>query len=247
MKQSQIAKTFLVLEAFHRCDSVVPLRDLALASDLAKPTVCRILQTLVALGYVNQREDGWYSLAEKFISLVGGDSDHKIAEVAEPILRELREQVRENVNLGILKGAQIMYRISLECDRALQCKARPMAKDPVFSTALGRALVAFLEPARQRSLLRQAPIQPSTPKTQTDQKQLSKLLDQIRQDGYAVEREQSEIGMMGVAAPILVRNECVASISIASPCARVNDDALQSQIESVMRAASQVSSKLTKI
>src|SRR5581483_9217969 len=167
----------------------------------------RLLQSLIGLGYVQHETGGVYRLTPKLRWLAMDWTDGRLATVADPILRTLHAGTGETVNLGTIRGDRICYLTTLESAHALRRVTQGEATDPALCTALGRAIAAHLPPSRRDQLLRTSSPKPRTPKTVTDVEELRRILTRAHQQGYAVERDQTDLGVTCIAAPILVRGE----------------------------------------
>src|SRR5262249_38951963 len=126
-------------------------RDLALSEicyrvDLPKTTVFRYLQTLCACGFVTHDPDtDLYRIGLRVWEL--GQSVHeplRMREFALPVMRDLRDQFNETVNLGVLNGFDVVYLEIIESRRSLRMQAQLGGRDPIYSTALGKAVLAFM-------------------------------------------------------------------------------------------------------
>ncbi|MGO4839818.1 IclR family transcriptional regulator, partial [Rhizobiaceae sp. 2RAB30] len=162
------------------------LKELGDASSLPKPTLHRILQTLVELGYVEQdNARSRYGLTLKLFRLGRGDSYEDVKEQALPLMEVLHRRFNETVNLGVLQGGHIYYLHFIETTQNLRWQVHPGARDPFYCTALGRAVVAHLPKARQEQLVERAVIERRTPFTPADKAAVRKLLTQTAAQGWA--------------------------------------------------------------
>src|SRR5580658_7998712 len=103
MESGSIVKAFALLESLAGRGGHGPLGDLTLGVGLRKPTGHRILQSLIALGYVQRQSGGVYHLTPKLRWLAMNWSDRRLATIAEPVLRKLHAETGETVNLGVLQ------------------------------------------------------------------------------------------------------------------------------------------------
>lgn len=228
MESGSLVKAFDLLEALADRGGSATLAELSASLQLAKPTAHRILHSLLKLGYVHHQSGGAYALTPKLRWLTMGRGDRHLAAIAHPILRELHAEINEAVNLGVLRRNRISYLTILECSQALRRVADSQESDPLFCTALGRSIVAHLPAARQEQLLRSVPLEPRTPRTVTSLEEMRPILAEIRERGYALERDQTDLGVTCIAAPVLLRGDPIAAISLSVPSARV-DSAMERQ------------------
>jgi DNA-binding IclR family transcriptional regulator len=123
----------------------------------------------------------------------------------------------------------------------------PGATDPFHCTALGRAIVAHLPDARRDQLLAASagPLEQRTQATVTDRRTLVRILAQVSTAGHAVERDQTDVGVTCVGAPVFRRDEAVAAVSLSVPTARAGDARLRGFVRAVRAAAAAVTDALT--
>ena len=168
----------------------------------------------------------------------------EVSNEARPYLYALRETINESVHLAILDGAEIMYVYHLESTHALRARSDLGVRKPAHSTAEGQAILAF-QPQEVVDRVIAGGLAAHTPKTITSPDRFLKALAAVRQRGCAIEDEESEIGMVCVAAPI--RDDTgavVAAVGIAGPVTRLSKKAVAGVIPHVIATADQVSARL---
>jgi DNA-binding IclR family transcriptional regulator len=213
---------------------------------LAKSTVYRLLQTLVARGYaVQDAGTGRYQLGLKFLELGAIVSDRlSIVAIARPHLQRLMEAANETVQLGVLEGREAVYADKIECARTIRMYSRVGRRSPLHCTSLGKALLAFQPEPTLRTVL-QGRLPRYTARTITSLSALRSELERVRAHGYAVDDEEFEEGLRCAAAPVRDHTGAVvASLGIAGPAARLNPDRLPELIGLVTAAADAVSADL---
>lgn len=246
VESSSLVKSFAVLEALAADDQAMQLAAVSRRAAVSKPNSHRILQALIALGYVRQRDDRSYQLTAKLAQLTHAGRDIDMVREVEPLLRGLRDETGETVNFAVLDGEMMRYLAVYESPQPLRRVASPGEQDPFYATALGRSYVAFLEPARQAHLLSHVKIASRTDRTVTDLAEVRKILAQTRTDGYAVEHDQCDIGVTCIGAPVIVADEPVAAVSLSIPTARCDKPALRSRIKAVCTSAREASRLLSR-
>ncbi|RIK78579.1 MAG: IclR family transcriptional regulator [Planctomycetota bacterium] len=244
MESSSLVKALALLEATAAGPNGRSLAELAAEAGLPKPTAHRILKTLAELGYLEKSSAGVYRQTPRMKRLVSDDPTRRLLAAAEPLLASLHERTLETVNLGILRHDRVVYLRVLESPQPLRRVATLESVDPFHSTALGRAIVAHLPASRQQALLEGARLEPTTPRTQTSRRALQQVLAAAARDGYAVEVDETDLGVTCVGAPILAAGEAVAAVSLSMPTARASDDVLPSLIAEVRSTARSISDAL---
>ncbi|GAB4427261.1 MAG: IclR family transcriptional regulator [Chloroflexi bacterium OHK40] len=213
---------------------------------MPKTTTFRYLQTLCACGFVTHDPGtDLYRIGLRLwaIGQLAREPLH-LRETALPAMRELRDRFNETVNLGILDGRDIVYLDMVESRRSLRMQAQLGGRDPVYSTALGKAMVAFLPEDRWPEHL------PTrlTPRTDASHTTLASLRDDLRRTrerGYGLDDGENEEGVRCVGAPIFDQDGHVAAgVSLSAPAARMNDRALPEAAASVIQTALAISCRL---
>ncbi|MFI4877073.1 MAG: IclR family transcriptional regulator [Blastopirellula sp. JB062] len=245
MLTTSLGKAFHVLEVLAGADGDLPLADIVAELGYHKPTVHRLLQDLVELGYVSRIGKGKYQLTGKLRRLALGKLDDRLIEAADPFLRELHDQTGETVNLGVLRGISIRYLQVLESRHPFRLVVDANTKDPFYSTALGRALTSQLSMEDWDGLISHAKVKPRTPQTVVDLEKLREIHLRVKQDGYAIEQDQNDIGVTCIGAPICEKGEIVAAVSVSIPTARVDSNSQPKLIESVKRTAEAITARLS--
>jgi IclR family acetate operon transcriptional repressor len=226
-------------------------RELALSEicyrvDLPKTTVFRYLQTLCASGFVTHDTDtDLYRIGLRVWEL--GQSLHeplRIRDIALPPMRNLRDHFNETVNLGILDGPEVVYLEIIESRRSLRMQAQLGGRDPVYSTALGKAVLAF-KPEEHWILHLPNDLAARTDRTVTSLANLRQDLVQVRERGYALDDEENEEGARCIAAPVLNhQGQPIAAVSLSAPVSRMSDRLLPKAAAAVIETATTLSQRL---
>ncbi len=237
MECSSLVKSFNLLEALAGLGGSASLAAVTERAAVSKSNGCRILRTLVALGYVRQNTDRDYELTPRLSRLTRPASEAAMVAAVDPVLRDLRDRTGETVNFAVLDGEMVRYLVVHESRHPLRRVADADDRDPFYTTALGRALVSQLDPARQAHLLAGAVLTPRTEKTDTDREHIRDALAQAHKDGYAVEHDQCDLGVTCIGAPMMTDGEPLAAVSLSIPTVRCREASLSELIEAVRGTA----------
>jgi DNA-binding IclR family transcriptional regulator len=229
-----VRKTVSALEKLAESDEPLSLAALAAQARLPKPTAHRILQTLAALGYVAQDETSRYYLTSKLDSLAQSSRYRDLKLRAVPLMTALHRQFNETVNLGVLEGSKVHYIHVIETTRSLRMMVQPNAADEYYFTAIGRAIAAHLPEAHVETLLRSTTLRPITPKTVASRKRLLAILRETRQRGWAIDDEESVLGVVCLAVPIFVKDCALAAVSVTMPKTRATKEVCQAVVDSLL-------------
>ena len=243
---SSVASAIRLLNAFSEDEVDIGISDLARRLGIAKSSVHRLATTLVSEGLLEQdRNNGKYRLGVGLFRLgVLVRRRMDVSNEARPYIFDLRAKINESVHLAIRDGAEIMYVYNLESTHAIRMRSDLGARKPVYCTAEGQAILAF-QPQEAIDEVIAAGLKPRTPNTITSAEKFQKALGLVRQRGCAIEDEESEIGMVCVAAPIRDDLGAVAAaIGIAGPVTRLSKKAVAAVIPHLIETADLVSSRL---
>jgi IclR family KDG regulon transcriptional repressor len=243
---SSVTSALRVLKVFSEGEAELGISSIAKRLGLAKSTVHRLAVTLASEGFLEQNpENGRYRLGLALFErgiLVRRRMD--VSNLGLPLLASLRDRAQETVHLAILAQTSIMYLYNLESAQAIGMRSYLGARKPAFCTCEGRVLLAFSPPEVVAAVLKEKLVQ-RTPKTVTDPKALLKILDEVRQAGYALDDEESEDGMRGVAAPVRdIAGAVVSAVGLAGPIQRLTKKSLKAFVPEVVATADAVSARL---
>jgi DNA-binding IclR family transcriptional regulator len=243
---SSVTSALRLIKVFSAEEPELGISSMAKRLGLAKSTVHRLAVTLASEGFLEQNpENGRYRLGLSLFALgalVRRRMD--VSNEARPLLGMLRDTTHEAVHLAILEQTSIMYLYNLESAQAIGIRSYIGARKPAFCTCEGRVLLAF-GPQDLLDRVIEEGLVPRTPKTNTDPKALLKMLDEVRQTGYAIDDEESEAGMRGVAAPVRdISGRVIAAVGVAGPVQRLTKKDLRRLAPQVIDTADGVSMRL---
>jgi len=243
---SSVANSLRLLKVFSDEEPEIGISALAQRMGLAKSTVHRLASTLIGADMLEQNpETGRYRLGLALLelgALVRRKMD--VSNEAKPYLRMLRETTGETVHLAILDHASVFYVTKLESKQAIRMSSEVGARALAHCTGEGKAMLAF-QPDEVVDEIIGCGLPLRTANTITDAKALRRDLAAIRARGYAIDNEESELGLRSVAAPIRSESGAVvASLSIAGPSQRISKKSLASYAREVVKAADEISQRL---
>lgn len=222
-----VDKALRVFEHVCRAEKDVRVVDISRALSINKATVFRLLRTFVENGYMEQdQETDRYRPTMKILSL-GNHVMNKmeIRSLAAEIIKELSEESGESVHLSIKDGKYAVIIDKVESSTGNKVSFHIGRRSDLYSTGTGKVLLAHMPHNEVEAYLESTPLQAHTPMTIVDPAVLKRQLDEIRNQGFSVDRQENNTGISCVAAP--VRNysgEVMASVSVTGPSARIEHD-----------------------
>jgi DNA-binding IclR family transcriptional regulator len=230
-------RTFAILELFDEDRPEWTATEVARGLDLPVPTAHRILSALARRGYVSQHEE-----TKRFrlgaAALYLGDRARAVVDlrsVALPALRRLSRDTGETSLLTVLtprsdKGVCLER---VETSQPLRLSVTPGRRLPLHAGASQKVLMAYMDPeALDRALA--LPLEHLCLNTITDLRLLREELARIRDAGWASSFEETNLGVWGLAVPILDANgSIVCAIGIAGPSARLAQERISDLIHRI--------------
>lgn len=231
-----LLKGLTVLEHLARSDAPRGLTDLARTLGLTKSNVHRTLQTLVAAGYVRALPGGTYACTLKLFELASPVVARiDVRQAAEPFMRTLAEQTQETIHLALLDRADVIYLHKIESPQPVRAYSSIGGRAPAYCVASGKALLAYQEEALAH-LPETLPV--FTPRTIASLDLLRRDLEQVRIQGFAVNRGEWREGVCGLAAIVHdAMGRPAAAIGISGPADRLSPTALRRFSDVVVDAA----------
>jgi IclR family acetate operon transcriptional repressor len=138
-------------------------------------------------------------------------------------MQQLLAEFLETVNLGVLRDGQVFYVEMLESPHTFRMAARIGMRASIHSTALGKAIAAFLPKDEVAGLTKVHGLPALTSRTITTSTLWKRELARIRSKGYSEDDEETEAGASCLGAPIFrgPGGEVVGALSISGPSSRV--------------------------
>lgn len=223
------------------------VRELSAELELNKSTVYRLLQALANYGLV-RRDDrtGSYRLGAAVVDLGArflGALD--LRSEARPFVEALSRRHGESVNLAILDGREAISVDVVIGARMPQLVSRLGRRIPVYCSGAGKALILDKSDAEVRALMVDESFERLTPNSIGSIAEFLDLLKAWRAQGWAVNNEESEIGMCAIAAPIYDHTgHIAAALSLSGPAFRFDGARIPELSASVRETANAVSKLL---
>lgn len=236
-----------ILNLFDARSPELGTSEIAMALGLHKSTVSGLVATLAANGYLDQNPSTRkYTLGLRLLersSVLLGQMD--IRRVARPHLDRLHDWRGESVNMGIRDGNEVVYIDQLPSIHATGMREEVGKRAPLHSTALGKALIAWLPPSELHSVVKRCHLVALTPRTITTMEEFLQELERTRERGYGLDDEEHSLGGRCVGAPIFDhRGLPVAAISVSTPVSRLPLDEVPVVAEMVRDTAKSISLRL---
>ncbi len=197
--------------------------QLAQRLGIPKSSLHALLRTMSARGWLDTDPTGSvYHLGIHTLTVSSAylDGDPVLSRAAA-VMDEIAAATEETVHLGRLEGGDVIYTAKRESKHPLRMHSAVGRRLPAYATSLGRAMLAA-QPADIREALVPEKIEPLTSRATTDRDALLAIIEKAAEVGYAMESEESCLGVrcFGVALPF--SRATVDALSVAVPISRLD-------------------------
>lgn len=196
---------------------------------VAHSTAHRLLAMLAYHDFIRQERDSKVYVAGPALVEIGlaAVRNMDIRLHARPLLEELAAKYGETVHLVGLEGGTVRYLDAVESPKALRVAARTGGTLAANCTASGKAMLAELSDRDVAGLFPDE-LPSQTGRSITDRKELLEELHQVRERGYALNRQESEDGVASVAVAVLGPHHTpVAALAVSAPISRLPDERIE--------------------
>lgn len=237
-----------LLEQFHDDVDELGVTELSKRLKLHKNNVFRLLATLESRGYIEQNKatENYrlglkaLELGQTFIKQMG------LLRQAKPILEQMVEESNETSYVAIYKENHIVYLDVVETNLTVRVVSRVGSRLPAYCTASGKVHMAQMTEEELDDLLAHIKFVQHTPTTITTAEAMRAELSKVREQGYAFDDEELDLGVRCIAAPIKdYTRRIVGAISISGPTMRVSNARIESElVPLVLKASEELSTRL---
>jgi DNA-binding IclR family transcriptional regulator len=227
-----------ILGAFDAAHRELTLAALVARCGLPRSTVHRTADRMIRLGWLEKPGER-YRVGNRLFEIASlAPIRLELREAALPFLQDLHQATRITVQLGVLDGAQVLVVEKISGHRAMPMLSQVGGMIPAYCSALGRAILAYSQPAVIDAALA-GPLPARTPRTLTSRVAVMRELTAVPERGWAVEREEGNIGVSCVASPIFgPLGEVAAALSVTGPSQLVRPDRMRPAVRMAAAATS---------
>lgn len=224
----------------------VRVTDVSAELGVARSTAHRLLMTLAHHGFVAQdRVSRVYRVGRTLYEIgltAAGELD--VRRMARAHMEAVAADLHETVNLLVLEGSGCRFVDGVEGDRPIRVTSRTGTLLPAYATSGGKLLLAELTPDEVESRFPDGLVS-VTERTVASFPELHSELATIRQQGYALNRGESEADLFAAAVAVRDRSgRAVAALAVSLPAARLDHTALDRLVGPLHRAAEAIGNDL---
>lgn len=242
-------KTMRIIEFLADSGRPMRLMDIAANLDLNTSTTLRFINTLSALGYVEQEAaTSKYYLTYRICSISNKIySKTSLRDIVSPYLKELAKKAGESVCLAVEQSRQVVYiDVADGPDQMVKGMQRIGNIAPLHCTGIGKLLLLNYTEPELDELIAQKGLTGYTQNTIISKVGLIEELKKVKENGYAFDNEECEIGARCIAFPIYdFTHKIIAGFSITGPINRITDVFIKEQLPVLSAISKEISAKLS--
>ena len=206
------------------------------------------MTSLQYMGYIRQDEESLkYALSLKFLEIGSKILEQtNMASLIHPSLKKLSEQTGETVHLVRREGTEAVYIDKVESTvSSIRMVSRVGSRIPLYCSGVGKAIMATLPDEEVKKIWNESIIEKKTDKTITDFSQMQEVLEEVRQNGYALDDEENEKGVRCIAACLHgYQKEVKYAFSISGPTSRMTRERVKELAVDVKKVQEELSREL---
>ena len=240
-----VQKALKVLECVISHPNGISLANISRDTGINRNTAFQILNTLCACDYLFQDKSSKdYFSGPKLIWICTANNAHShLLRIAKPILAKLTQETQETSHLAVLDGRYVRFLEKEEAQQSLVVVTNLEEQVEVQIASVGKAILSQMPESRVEALIRRIPYRAHTSKSICSIEQMRADLALTRERGYAIDDEESFIGIRCVAAPVFdAQNNVLCAIGISAPAVRI--PSFEAAAKHVLCAAEEMHKKL---
>ncbi len=219
-----LERALSIIELLKDCPNGLSLTELQGRLGFPKSSIFRITQTLVDRGYlVKSEHPSLFSLSKKFLHIgLSTLSESSLIEKCLPLMRSLREDLRETVLLGaIVEGEGVLLEQVLG-SHPFTFMLKVGQRFHIHPSAPGKAILAFIPDSECEAILNTTSFEKFNDRTITNIKGFKKELEKVRECGYGIDYAEELEGVHCVGAPIFNQyGYPISALWVTAPSARL--------------------------
>lgn len=241
------AKVLAVLGAVAERRRAIAIVELAEALGMPLPTAHRITASLIDGGWLERRPGSkrlvvgprLIDLSFKVSAASFGDG------LRNALLQTLADALGEQVELGAVRGAQVVYFATVRSVRPASLQFEPGRRAPLHCTSTGKLFLAEMAPGQRAKMVQSLALARHAARTITDPEALLRQVEEVRAAGFATTVEEFAEGVAGCAVPIRDRRGAmVAALGVTVPLARLGPEGPTRHLDALRRTAARLSETL---
>lgn len=243
-----VSKTLAILSTFNEKTPMQRTSDIAMKLGISVSTASRHLNTMLDWGVLERDEEtGFYYPGLRIISLAGAAlQNSEVFRHASPELQSLSYKYSVHGHMGVPRDLEVVHLISSSCESTLDLHIPMGHSNPMYCSAMGRALLAYMPPVKAQEILKNSKLKKLTPETKINIQEINQDLIRTRQKGCCLLLNELNEDKGSIAAPIFDRSRTpIAAISVSTSSHSLCQPERERELtKAVKNAARKISGKL---
>lgn len=213
-----VDRAALLVSTVVHADEPLAFADLQEACGLAKSTTSRMLTALERAGLLERDAAGSYVAGRLFwLYAARHDPWEELVRLARPTMEQIGDDTHETVHLSVTRGERVVQVAQVDSRFMLGSRDWTEVDVPPHTSALGKVFYAY-----GALPLPTGPLERPTAATHADLDALRRDGEETRRLGWAVTRDELEVGLTGIAVPVYRgRGELIAALGVSGPTPRL--------------------------
>jgi len=230
-----------ILNAVSAHNGELTLSMISRETGISVGTIHPILQTLAGMEFLSLDDTGRYHTGIR-LYLDGFSFTDAAYNGIGSVIKDLRDKTQETCHYGTLEDGDVLYVIKEESPQSIRMYSAIGRRLPAYGTAVGKALLCLCSAEDLKAMYPDG-LKKLTANTITDFSVLEEELRNVREEGFAREVEESNLGIRCLAKPVVVKGKVPAAVSVGIPVFRYD----ASKEEAIKRCLSDAVEKISKI
>ena len=205
-----LARGLKVARAFDREQPKMRISEVAAKTGMTRASARRYLLTLKDLGYVGAEGEWFYPLPHILELGYSFVSSARLEEFVEPILQRLSAETDAAAHFAVFDNNETLCLGSVFSQKLFGFFISIGARQPAYAGSMGKVLLAGLSNEKLDAYLTTVRRVAHTKETLTSVAALRREIEEVREQGYALNRGEMTPGIVGVAVPVRNKDGAVA-------------------------------------
>ena len=241
-----VHRAFDILRVVAESHSEMGISDLARHLDLSKSTTHGLVQALLGVGALDRgREKKKFFLGPAVVELAFRNWNHfRVVEQSQPILNDLRDRINETIFLGALSHWRGLIMATAEAAKPLKITSPPGTTIPLLAGAVGKVFLAQYDDTHVIRLLKKKELPKFTACSIVSKKTYLNELSQVREQGYALDKEEYLPGVRAVAVGLDNHRGLPLAIWVVGFAESMNDNVIPQIVKQTLNATKKLQQAL---
>lgn len=239
-------RALAIVDLFIRERKPLGITEVAAELKVHNSIVHRLMATMEHRGMLEKvAESGKYYVGARAFEFGAIYMNNRFVTEGKRLLPELAEKVGGSAHMAVLNQSMVLYLVNQEAPQSMLWNAPVGIRNPVNVTALGKALVAWMEPEQLADMLKAQGMAVRTLHSIQSVDAFVEQMADVREKGYSLDDEELVLGFRCVAAPVRDRtNEVVAAISAGGTTRMITPENVEHVADLVKNYAAAISERL---